>query len=88
MNKRKLTNKTTTDGPDSLAFKCSFLLSQVSDAVTALGLEDGRYVLGQMEIEVKGYRAVVAGTETLCGAIASLFQVSLDNLGLLSHEPV
>ncbi len=45
--------------------------------MTALGLEDGRYVLGQMEIEVKGYRAVVAGTETLCGAIASLFQVSL-----------
>ena len=49
---------------------------QVSDAVTALGLEDGKYVLGQMEIEVKGLRAVLAGTNTLCGAIASLFQVN------------
>jgi len=26
---------------------------KVSDAITALGLEDGRYVLGQMEIEVQ-----------------------------------
>jgi N-acetylglucosamine-6-phosphate deacetylase len=53
---------------------------KVSDAVTALGLEDGRYVLGQMEIEVKGHRAVLAGTDTLCGAIASIFQVSGNNL--------
>jgi N-acetylglucosamine-6-phosphate deacetylase len=54
----------------------SLTLIQVTDAVTALGLDDGRYVLGQMEIEVKGHRAVLAGTDTLCGAIASMFQVS------------
>ena len=54
--------------------------------MTALGLEDGRYVLGQMEIEVKGYRAVVAGTETLCGAIASLFQVSWTFVNVTSHR--
>jgi N-acetylglucosamine-6-phosphate deacetylase len=53
---------------------------KVSDAVTALGLDDGSYVLGQMEIEVKGHRAVLAGTDTLCGAIASIFQVNGNNL--------
>jgi N-acetylglucosamine-6-phosphate deacetylase len=58
----------------------------VSDAVTALGLEDGNYVLGQMEIEVKGLRAVLAGTNTLCGAIASLFQVYTFTLILLINS--
>ena len=45
----------------------------VSDAISAMGLSDGKYNLGQYEIEVKGPRAVIAGTETLCGASVTLY---------------
>ena len=48
-------------------------LVAVSDAIGAMGLSDGRYNLGQYEIEVKGPRAVIAGTETLCGASATVY---------------
>ena len=37
------------------------------------GTEFFRYNLGQYEIEVKGPRAVIAGTETLCGASATVY---------------
>ena len=45
----------------------------ITDGIGALGLEDGVYTLGAQVTEVKGMRAVVAGTETLCGAIGTLF---------------
>jgi N-acetylglucosamine-6-phosphate deacetylase len=48
-------------------------LCVVSDAIGAMGLTDGNYALGQQEIEVQGERAVIAGTETLCGASATLY---------------
>ena len=48
-------------------------LVAVSDAISAMGLSDGKYNLGQYEIEVKGPRAVIAGTETLCGASVTLY---------------
>ena len=48
-------------------------LVAVSDAISAMGLADGKYNLGQYEIEVKGPRAVIAGTETLCGASATVY---------------
>ena len=45
----------------------------ITDAMGALGLEDGVYTLGEQCVEVNGLRAVVAGTNTLCGAIGNLF---------------
>lgn len=44
----------------------------VTDAVPALGLPDGTYHMGANKIEVKNKRATNAGTETLCGSIATL----------------
>lgn len=46
----------------------------MTDAISALGLEEGTHQLGQLAIEVKGGRALVAGTETLCGSIANMNQ--------------
>lgn len=48
-------------------------LCAVSDAISAMGLEDGTYALGQQQIEVRGDRAVIAGTQTLCGASATVY---------------
>lgn len=44
----------------------------VTDAVPALGLPDGIYHMGADNICVKNKRATIAGTETLCGSIASM----------------
>ncbi|XP_033217985.1 N-acetylglucosamine-6-phosphate deacetylase [Belonocnema kinseyi] len=44
----------------------------VTDAISALGLKEGIYQLGQREIEVRNDRAYIAGTETLCGSIANM----------------
>ncbi|CAF1237426.1 unnamed protein product [Rotaria sordida] len=44
----------------------------VTDAVPALGLPDGIYRMGADEIVVEKKRATIAGTQTLCGSIASL----------------
>ena len=45
----------------------------ITDGIGALGLEDGVYTLGEQTVEVKGMRAVVAGTDGLCGAVGTLF---------------
>lgn len=44
----------------------------VSDAISACGLESGLHKIGMMQVEIKENRAYVAGTDTLCGAIALL----------------
>lgn len=44
----------------------------VTDAISALGLEEGRHNIGTQEIEVKCSRAYIAGTTTLCGSISSM----------------
>nr|CAG4641702.1 EOG090X06GX [Eurycercus lamellatus] len=44
----------------------------VTDAMSALGLEPGRYKLGQQDVDVKENCAVLAGTSTLCGAVATM----------------
>ncbi|KAG7187907.1 hypothetical protein KM043_013874 [Ampulex compressa] len=44
----------------------------VTDAISALGLEEGVHQLGQMEIEVRHGRAYIAGTNTLCGSTAEM----------------
>jgi N-acetylglucosamine-6-phosphate deacetylase len=44
----------------------------VTDAVPALGLPDGTYHMGADQIIVEKKRATIAGTQTLCGSIASM----------------
>nr|CAD7397334.1 unnamed protein product [Timema cristinae] len=44
----------------------------VTDAISAMGLDEGTHTIGQMQVEVRGDRAVVAGTETLCGSITTM----------------
>jgi len=44
----------------------------VTDAMSALGLQPGRYKLGYQDVDVKEDSAVLAGTTTLCGAIATM----------------
>ncbi|XP_077984138.1 N-acetylglucosamine-6-phosphate deacetylase-like [Glandiceps talaboti] len=48
----------------------------VTDAIAAMGLQSGHYHLGTQDIEVKdsteGKMAVVSGTETLCGSVATM----------------
>lgn len=46
----------------------------ITDAISALGLKDGQYHCGQQNLEVKGARAVLSGTETLIGAICPLWE--------------
>lgn len=44
----------------------------VTDAISALGLEEGIHHIGQLKLEVKDSKAFIAGTETLCGSIAPM----------------
>lgn len=44
----------------------------VTDAVSALGLQPGIYQLGYQDVDVKKDCAVLVGTNTLAGAIATL----------------
>ncbi|MCB1137043.1 MAG: amidohydrolase family protein, partial [Chlamydiia bacterium] len=41
----------------------------VTDAMAAMGLDEGSYCLGSMEVEVANGRAVIAGTQTLAGSV-------------------
>ncbi|XP_058460842.1 N-acetylglucosamine-6-phosphate deacetylase [Malaya genurostris] len=44
----------------------------VTDAISAMGLTEGRHRIGQMDMEVRGGKAYIAGTNTLCGSIAPM----------------
>ncbi|XP_063989308.1 N-acetylglucosamine-6-phosphate deacetylase isoform X2 [Diachasmimorpha longicaudata] len=44
----------------------------VTDAISALGLREGIHRLGQLDIEVRGGRAYIARTDTLCGSTAEM----------------
>ncbi|XP_045478885.1 N-acetylglucosamine-6-phosphate deacetylase [Harmonia axyridis] len=46
----------------------------VTDAIAALGLADGQYHLGQLDVEVRGERAMLLGTDVLCGSTSNLNQ--------------
>jgi len=39
----------------------------VTDAISAMGLPSGVHHVGSQSVEVKNNRAVIAGTDTLCG---------------------
>jgi N-acetylglucosamine-6-phosphate deacetylase len=47
-------------------------LCLVTDAVQGLGLPPGRYTIGTQDVEIKDNKAVLAGTDTLSGSIASM----------------
>ncbi|XP_037087986.1 N-acetylglucosamine-6-phosphate deacetylase-like isoform X2 [Pollicipes pollicipes] len=47
-------------------------LCLVTDAVSAMGLGSGRHHIGDMDVEIQGERAVIAGTDTLCGSIVTM----------------
>jgi len=56
-----------------IAYKTNFeSLVLVTDAIVPMGLQDGRYQFGQVNIEVKGMEAYVADTNTLCGSIVTM----------------
>lgn len=44
----------------------------VTDAISAMGLQEGTHNIGQFLIDIKNGRACIAGTETLCGSIATM----------------
>ncbi|XP_058813712.1 N-acetylglucosamine-6-phosphate deacetylase [Topomyia yanbarensis] len=44
----------------------------VTDAISAMGLTEGRHRIGQLDMEVRGGQAYIAGTNTLCGSIAPM----------------
>lgn len=44
----------------------------VTDAISAMGLEEGMHRIGQYNIEVRDHKAYIAGTTTLCGSIAPM----------------
>ncbi|XP_037936998.1 N-acetylglucosamine-6-phosphate deacetylase-like [Teleopsis dalmanni] len=44
----------------------------VTDAISALGLEEGIHHIGELELEVRDGKAFIANTNTLCGSIAPM----------------
>lgn len=44
----------------------------VTDAISALGLQEGIHHIGQLKMEVRDSKAFIAGTDTLCGSIAPM----------------
>lgn len=54
----------------------------ITDAISMMGLPTGQHTLGKQKIEIKGKKAVIAGTETLCGRYAQvLYVINFDFLG-------
>lgn len=44
----------------------------VTDAISAMGLEDGTHFIGQLTVDVRNKKAYIANTNTLCGSIAPM----------------
>ncbi|KAK0159847.1 hypothetical protein PV327_010914 [Microctonus hyperodae] len=46
----------------------------VTDAISALGLQEGLHRLGQFDVEMRNGRAYIANTDTLCGSTTAMSQ--------------
>lgn len=44
----------------------------VTDAISTLGFSDGMHRIGQLSVEVRDGKSFIAGTDTLCGSMASM----------------
>ena len=44
----------------------------ITDAMSAMGLGDGKHTLGSMAVDIHGVRATVEGTDTLAGSVVSM----------------
>ena len=44
----------------------------MTDAISALGLQDGTHHVGELAIEIRDQKAYISGTNTLCGSIANM----------------
>lgn len=44
----------------------------VTDAISAMGLEDGTHFIGTFSIDVRRGQAYITGTNTLCGSVATM----------------
>lgn len=44
----------------------------VTDAISAMGLEDGTHFIGTFSIDVRHGQAYITGTNTLCGSVATM----------------
>lgn len=42
--------------------------------MSALGLHEGQHKIGQMNVEIRDRKAYVAGTNTLCGSVATMIE--------------
>lgn len=54
---------------------CIYLLLGVilvTDAISAMGLEDGTHHIGKKTININNKSAYIAGTTTLCGSVATM----------------
>jgi N-acetylglucosamine-6-phosphate deacetylase len=50
----------------------------VTDSISATGMGDGTYKLGDLEVTVAGSRCLLAGTETLAGSVLTIEQAVLN----------
>ena len=55
-----------------MAYALSKNIVLVTDAMSAMGLGDGEHSLGSEDVTVKNKRAVIRGTDTLAGSVASM----------------
>jgi N-acetylglucosamine-6-phosphate deacetylase len=55
-----------------MAYAISKNVVLVTDAMSALGLGDGEHSLGAEKVTVKNSKAVISGTDTLAGSVASM----------------
>lgn len=46
----------------------------VTDAISALGLNEGQHKIGQLNVEIRDGKAYIAGTDTLCGSVATMIE--------------
>lgn len=44
----------------------------VTDAISAMGFDEGIHHIGDKQIEIKGNQAFIANTSTLCGSVATM----------------